>query len=79
VPVECRQKNLVHPNTKVIIPETAGLLVFAIQLWKQEVKRDILKTDQPPKGIMWDLMHWPPDMVRAAVTINIMKRKGVKM
>jgi hypothetical protein len=77
--VDRRQEYLIYLNPKVIVPETAGLLLLAEESREQEVKRDILESDQPTECIVRYLMHWSPNVISTAIVSKIVYRKGIKV
>jgi hypothetical protein len=79
IAVDCRQEYLVYLDPKVVITEAARLLLFPVQPREQEVKRDIFKSDQPPKRIIWDLIHRPSDVISATIASSIVYGKGIKV
>ncbi|KAJ5086217.1 hypothetical protein N7532_010988 [Penicillium argentinense] len=73
------KETLVHPNPKVLIPQTARLLLLPEESWEQEVDGDIFESDQSTKRVVWDHMHGSANMVHAPIASRIVDQERIKM
>jgi len=55
--VDGREEDAVKPGLEVAIKEPAALLLLAVELWEEEVERDVFEADKAAERVVRDLVN----------------------